>query len=614
MILLFLLVLSAFAMKPTLSLDTSGAGITQPYGNTMMYDIPIAYTGTMVAGHDHEVYVAIGTNGSAAMSCAAVNGTPDSPGANWTYGKFKVAGATAGTLHFIVYNMVPGTPYYFKAAVGNINAASPTWNVTCNGGTTIGTPTLPAGLADLNLSVTNPSTGTIRSKYVLFDTDDCSATGESHMGAKNMLVAVDTRAGATFGKIVWYLDIDAVTTASSTTKLTGWHYQKGSGMQGGHILGVVEHGYVYDWKFDGTTASGTYTIDAANAISDPGVNHCDGTGGMTPDEGPCVSHDAVLSDGGNTYAITTYDDDHIGVTGTGWASSGGADCGSGSGSYFSQDGYSKWNGGTFSSEVSLIDDYPSDYDPTAVVAPNDGMGDCSGGYWDGDLYNNTVDYTHANSISVYRPSTTDWVDLSLLNWNQIIRFDGGTGTLEWTLSDCGTGGVCSATSGPSDLSFSIAGGLTGAASFTGQHDAHIEGADNLVMFDNGGARALNITLTGGSEDTRTAAQITKSWRAVDPTSPGNALTCQAQGSAEFVPGMAASMLLDCNDAKTIEEFTNANGNGALNHSPALAITLPGSPTELTTADDDACAGNGPDAVSFIHGWYRAYPISNVGEY
>src|SRR5204863_5780502 len=102
-----------------------------------------------------------------------------------------------------------------------------------------------------------------------------------------------------------------------------------------------------------------------------------------------------------------------------------------------------------------------------------------------------IEWTHANAIAASKFGTREVVDLSLREWNQVIRFDAQTGTRLWSLSanpaysDWGT--------------FQKASGIVGRADFQGQHGVHAIAEDTLLMFDNRGAgaysRALEIELT-----------------------------------------------------------------------------------------------------------------------
>lgn len=595
--LLLLLTLVAMATTPTVSAST--AVVANPYspGNTMMFSVAaVVNAQATVANNDHNVTVGFSTS----SSCSATAGTPSSPGV-WTFAPTQVASTAGGTYTFTLYNFSSaGTQYYYKAITGDGTDVLNPYRARCG---VLGTPTLPAGLAALNYNVT--TSGTVRTNYVLIDTDDCSDALGNPNTAKDMLIAVSTVSPY---PIVWYLDLDAMSDGAHST---GWRYQKGTGTDTGRILATIDHEWVYDWNFDGST-NNVIDIDGSSL-----TNNCDATSG---DAGQCIGHDAFRSDStGKTYVITSEDSTED-YTGTTWDPGCLAD-----NPNFVDDGYSDYTGTTLNAQTFLMADYGGKgsldlYDPADPVGtgnPTDGEGACDADYWLRAFDLPVLDWTHINSVSAYKPAGVEYVDVSLKEWNQIVRFD-DSGVLKWSLSGDGSA------AGSINLSANAA-GISGNAAFGDQHDLHTEGGtDNFVFFDNtgnasydafgvwtgGASRAVQIAMTGGSAGSRNAAQIVKAWAMVNPTSTSTELYCPAQGSAELVPGMAASMLALCAAEYTVEEFTSANGDGATGHTPNFSISLP------TTGVCDAGAEDGgtayPSARTALHGWYRAYPISKVG--
>jgi hypothetical protein len=442
------------------------------------------------------------------------------------------------------------------------------------------------------MNLTANKTGSQQSAYVMFDTDDCSdVSGGANTARRNMVVVNPD------GVIVWYLDIQDATDGATTT---GWHYQTGTGTQTGRFLVDVDHRWMYDFNFDGTT---NRVIDSGS-----GTDYCNATSG---DDGPCFSHDAFRSDQTpfNTYIATTYDS-NVGVSGTAWN---GICTG---GETFTDDGYRVYdNSGAQTAEYLLSDYAATDWDPTFGDSPNDGVSPCTG-YWalgGIGLYDDVIDWTHINSVSAFKSAGVEYVDISLKEYDQVARFD-NAGVLKWTLSG---------TTAPDDLTLAKAGGITGATAFAGQHDLHTDASGNYVMFDNlgdttaGTSRGLHLALTGGGAGAKTTATIDQSWIVVNPASINTGIYCMDQGSAEMI---GTSMLLDCNDSFVIEELASTYGDGTTNHQPDLSIELrQGDQMAGGTTDicGDGAAGGADDYPTLrtaIHGWYRAYPLTKVGEY
>jgi hypothetical protein len=68
-----------------------------------------------------------------------------------------------------------------------------------------------------------------------------------------------------------------------------------------------------------------------------------------------------------------------------------------------------------------------------------------------------------------------------------------------------------------------------------------------------------------------------------------------------VPGTnGVSVLAMCNDEHTVAEIGDASGHASV---PALAISLPAV---------GFCDVGGPSDVRLVPGWYRAYPVDQIG--
>lgn len=556
---LWLLVLAfpgrSLAIIPTITSVTP----TNPYSpaNTMMYAVTVVVSGAFNdADHDAKVGFAVaGTN------CAA--------GA-WNFShveRFRTSATNTWTL----YNFQPGVAYDYKVEVGY---GSP--NTQCG---SLGTPSLPTNLANLNL--TYAGAGGFSTPYVVLDTDDCDSGG----GPRRYLIAIDTSTDA----IVWYLDVQARSTLGGSN-LTGWRYQPGNFPPDTNVfLATVNRRYLYEWGWDGHVHNSKDYTSAA----------CGGGAGAT---GPCISHDVYKSaDTGHTYVVTS----QVSATGIGGGTpwDGFAACDAGHhNSLFVNDGYEEYDGNYISitapssTNFLMTDD---GYDPTVDGGPNGATsGQCDSGYWSSyfDSANGPIDWTHVNSVAALKPAAHELLDVSLHEWDQVIRIDTVTGALVWSLSGRGAG--------YSSLTLAKAGGIAGATDFAGQHDVHPESSD-LLMFDNNGdangSRVLRMTLTGGPP-TNTAT-IVKSWQLVDATAM-NALSCPAQGGGETVPGTAgANVLAMCSAEFTVEELNDSDG--ATGSAPLLHISLPNA---------GYCSSGGPGARSGINGWYRAFPVTAIGEF
>jgi hypothetical protein len=516
------------AAPPTID-DVS---VAHPYtpANTMMYAVTITAS-SRGADTAHDAMVGYAPSGT------------DCETGSWKMGQVQRF-ETEDSLTWILYNFEPGTSYDYKVQLGS--------EIQCG---ELGTPAIPTGLAALDLMFTK---GDFQTKYLLFDTDGCSSTAEGD--AERYLIAIDPATES----IVWYLDVTSRSTLGGVD-LTGWRYQSD------RILATIDKRYLYEWAWDGSV------ISAQDVAGDA----CDGTA-----DGPCIHHDAYRSDlTGNTYVITSEQSSVDGV-GTAWDV-----CGTGS--RFLDDGFQALDADGQSEGVHfLMQDYG--YDPDQDGGPNviekEPEDSCDASLWTNFFAPYaTIDWTHVNSIAASTSDSGEVIDLSVKEWDQILRLD-ESGTLLWRLSPHAE---------YSDWKLRMSSKITGPAGFGGQHDVHSPSANSLLMFDNTGdskgSRALRVQLEGK------LANIDRSWVMVDGS--GTPLVCRVEGSAEVVPGTEDERVLAmCNDGFTVAELADGSGIPAV---PPLAVSIP---------EKGFCSSGGPKDRFGIRGWYRAFPVDQLGDF
>jgi hypothetical protein len=494
--------------------------------------------------------------------------------------------AGTDTLSWTLYNFQPGTSYYYAIRTGEPGY----YEYRCGSLSTPAapTPTLPPALEELDLVVDNSSDNYF-SKYVVFDTDDC----DQH----NHLVALD----ADTGRIVWYLDVPAV-TGIENAKVGGWRYQqRGSGhLTSDRIVATINvdghRVHLFEFEIDGTV------INSKNfdRFGSGGSGHlCDGSGPESV--GPCPSHDAFRSDvNGQTYVLVT-GSSGIGVAGNRtWN----RDVCTDPPYQFLRDGFQALDENY---NVSFTKYLMSDlgYDPFVEPGPN-APAMCAGSpAWVKTLdpWYHWIDWLHVNTVS----GTADGqhLDISMKHFDQVarVRADGSGNEPVWTLA----GDEAYSSFGP------LGSAVVGATTFASQHDVHEVGENTILLFDNKGnpgattgtaaSRALQITFTEGDSP---SAHIEKSWALVgnDPVvvSP---LECPFKGSAQLVPGDTTgdSALVLCHQEWVIEELNDPTGAET---SPSLYIAIPAPPYEPCPTTGTLRPG--------IDGWYRAYPLENIGEF
>jgi len=533
--------------------NITAVSIANPYtpANTMMYAVTVTVSGAYDDA-DHDAKVGFRTG----------DGSTCKTDAGWKWSHVERF-ATSTTKTFILYNFQPGVQYQYMVMVGPPGSAK----FECD---TLGTPpSLPANLSYLDLDF--DGSGGVSTDYVLLDTCDCGAG--SGVAVRDYLIAVDTVSQA----IVWYLDVAAVASSGGDT-LSGWRWQPGNNPpHSARILATVNRRYLYEWDMGG----------AAKDSKDYGTACTQAAGS----DGPCVSHDAFRSpDTGAVYAVSSQVS-ATGVAGTGW--NGLAGCAT---SRFVNDGYEQFSG-AFS---SLTSDYYTmsdwSYDPTVDGGPRTpDANQCNSSYWAPyfDPAYPPIDWTHVNSVTTTKPAGTELIDLSFYQWNQVIQVNASTGAINWRLSGNST---------YSTLTLAMAGGISGATDFAGQHAVY-QTPTYLQMFDNlgesSGSRVLRMSLSGGPPIT--TATITNSWALVDAAL--NPLVCPGQGSGVTVPGTSGvNVLAMCADEWTVEELSDSDG------------TTSAEPPFILELASDPCTMYGPANRDGIYGWYRAFPLENIGEF
>ena len=533
--------------------------------NTMMYDVQVTVDGTG-ADADHLARVGfVPTSDYTTCSDASVE---------WKWASSQTFDTTA-VRTWSLYNFVPGTAYTYKIEVGD---PSGTTRVRCGNLRTAATPTpeLPTYLGRLNLQYAK-SGAAYDTKYVVFETDDCGR-GEPG-GASYYIVAVDVDAET----IVWYLDVGAMTGLGGVG--SAFHYHQGATPQDDSVLLNVSKTHMYEWAFDGTEV---HSRDFAPS------GEC---AGNSDSAGPCVHHDVFSSnDSGNTYMLATRAAP-ADAMGTAWESK----CGTGS--RFLDDGFrvvdENWD---LLADYSLMTDYG--YDPTidggpdatAVAARRDS---CNNSNWQNtfDPAYGMMDWLHENSIAASSFGGSEVIDLSMREWDQILRFDASTGDLLWSLSPH---------AGYTDWPVRKESTVAGRVGWQGQHGVHAIDDDTLMLLDNSGggpagSRVLEVELRSAP----VSATITKSWILVDAA--GDPLTCNIEGAAQQVPGSTDHVLATCAPEYSIIELDDPTGNSGT--PPPLLVGLPdGRGTE------PICTTGGPTNVHDIHGWHKGFAATRIGEF
>ena len=598
---------AAATHKPNYTPTVQTAVVANPVfhgrANTMMYTVAATVDDTY-SNERHKG--AIGVTSTAAGSGMA--STTCLASTEYTWSPIEQVFDTRDTRTWTIYNLQPGTAYYYSVRTGESAA---TYQYYCGALTTaaVPTPTVPATLAALNLTVER--LGDYGTKYVMFDTDDCDPHG-------NHLVAVD----ADTGNLVWYLDIPAV-TGIPDAKIGGWRFQPmGEGsLTSDRILATISahdhREYLYEFELDGTVVASKDFGKLPNGMDG---HLCDGTDNRAT--GPCPHHDAFKSDlTGQTYVLTA-ENSNVSTTGNPtWTR---ARCMSPP-YRFIGDGYQTLSEDYSAAvDTSLISDLG--YDPAgAFPGPDAPAGCATTPGWQRTLSPgfSWIDWIHTNSLA----GTPDgqYLDISLKEFEQIIRVDpdaAGGPSVVWRLasdpaySDFRTEGDAEDDTGGDtgdDEPVALVLGpdvVLGTSVFSSQHDVHAIDDDTLLLFDNQGnvnsigkgqSRVLSITF---DTTTWSAAVIDRSWALVDDVEPPVGLNCPSNGSGELVPGQTDTVLALCHEEYVIAELNDPSGFPT---PPSLYITIPESPAEV-------CGKTDSTSRYGITGWYRAYPLESLGDF
>jgi hypothetical protein len=482
------------------------------------------------------------------------------------------------TRFWTLYNFQPGVPYYYAVRTGTDGS----YEYSCG---ELGTPTLPQALDDLDLVVDHPSGAPYYTNYVIFDTDDCAGV--------NYLVAVD----ADSGNIVWYLDVEAI-SGRIDADIGGWRYHPRGArfLSSDRLLLTVDvdaegrRTFLYELELDGTVVN----VKDFN-LAGTGGRGCDGSGSEST--GPCPHHDAFRSDRtGETWVVVSADSG-LGIEGN---------------PFWTPDVCTEPAYGFMKDGFQVLDrDYGEvftqylgpdlGYDPMIDGGPAAPAGCAVGRNWPDTLRPDVswIDWFHVNTVALTENGR--FVDISVRNWNQVIRVraDGTSTEPVWRLSG--------------DPAYSDFGTMqtevAGAATFEWQHDVHMIDDTTMLLFDNKGnpgsepdtweSRVLQIGLSFGRSR---SATIEKSWALVSNDETLAPLSCPTRGSAQLVPGGDEnSVLAICYASRAIEELHDSSG----------ALTAPALYVGLASPPEEACSTTTGFAVD---GWYRAYPLERLGDF
>jgi hypothetical protein len=478
------------------------------------------------------------------------------------------------TRTWTLYNLQPGVQYYYAVRTG----IEGSYQYHCGD---LGTPTLPQALDDLDLVVDN-SSDAYHTKYVVFDTDDCAGV--------NYLVAVD----ADSGNIVWYLDIEAVSGAPDAD-VNGWRYHpRGTRfLNTDRLLATVNtedrRTFLFELEFDGTIVQ----VKDFNQAGEGG-HGCDGSGDEST--GPCPHHDAFKSDRtGQTWVLVSADSGRGTDGNPFWTPDLCTDPAYG----FMTDGFQVLDR-NYAELFTQYLDPDLGHDPAVDGGPAAPAGCAVRPDWSGTLRPDLswIDWFHVNTVALTENGR--FVDISIRNWNQVIRVraDGSSTEPVWRLSG-----------DPTYSDYAMATEVAGPPTFGWQHDVHMIDTQTMMLYDNKGnpgsetdtwqSRVLQIRLRGGASP---LATIEKSWALVSNDGSLAPLSCPTRGSGQLVPGGGEdSVLTICHASRAIEELNDPTG----------ALTAPALYIGLSSPPEDACISS----TGFeVDGWYRAYPLERLGDF
>jgi hypothetical protein len=569
---LFLAVLLALpgvarATLPTIATVTTGNVSFNGVSNTMMFDVVVTTGGGTPAGNDTDHNARVGFKLTSAYSgiCGTDTGWTTSPAQRFT---------TAVAKTFRLWNFTPGVAYTYRVDIG----PSPGTGADVYSCGSLGTPQLPTPLNALDLRY--DKNGTPSSPYIISETSDCY-TGAANQ-RKTYVYAINPTLATP--RIVWYLDEDAISSGKGAAG--GFRYQPGTGSDTGRIMLNYNARYMYEVGFDGNVVA---SVDLASV--GVGSNACTG---KLSSKGPCTHHDLFKSDTTGIYYAPATRLSSVDAIGTDWEQA----CGTGS--LFANDAFIRSDG----TSRSLMINYG--FNPRVYGGPHPTLG-CSattlGGFFNPSV--GVIDWTHVNAVTTDNFGGTEYLTMSLKEMDQVIRFLASSPyTRQWTLANL---------TADSDFSAITTSGVTGAAGFGDQHDAHfVSGSGtggNLMLFDNTGdprgSRVLRIAVTPGAPGT---AVIDRAWMVLDRL--GAALSCSIEGTAEEVPGTSgASVVALCRDTKAIVELSQSTG--LTGTAPPLAVSLT---TTGVGASATVCTNGQIRTEASIGGWHRAFPAANLGAY
>ena len=462
------------------------------------------------------------------------------------------------------YNLQPGMLYEYRVVDDTGDAVQGL----------LGTPLLPAGLGDLQLT----SSGTPAARYVLFDTAGCDD--------QRYLLLWDTVGGY----ISWYHHIEAETLGSDLSAFT--HEPSGNVPPGGTILGIVDQRHVYEWNWSGKKEA---YYGSASAV-DPWPN-C-GALGLA---GPCPHHDVTKDNLGTIWTVTASLEPEVDIGATPWSGV----CPIGGG--FVNDGLHKIVGGLVFDDDRLMDELL--YDPTVYAGPTpEDVGCTTTQYLDTFGRVDVIDWTHVNAIARIG-GAEDSLLLSVPELRQVVRYRADIDTVLWTLSSVAAESDLTVELHP-DITFAFDELVypgTQKTEWDFQHDVHVAPGGTIQFFDNhenfsGPSRVVRMQIEPPM------ARIVASWNLPNQLK----YQCNSRGSARTVPGTFignpdvngyGTVMALCAKANEIMELTESDGSQA---PPSYTLKL----------DGDACVGD-PDGdglpETINDGWHRAWPIMGVGQ-
>ncbi len=465
-----------------------------------------------------------------------------------------------------VYGVVPGQTYFYRVEdTGDGDAVQDLLTI----------PSLPVGLADLTMA----TSGTAKSRYVLFDTEGCDD--------KQYLVLWDTVRDV----VTWYLDVQAETAGID---ISGFDVVPSlTDPTDRNILLMLDNRNVYEFNWSGKLVS----VLGSDGPVDPWPS-CE-----TGMNGPCPHHDLTRDQAGYLWTVGARIDVESPLVAP-W------DLVCLGETSFVNDGLMKVAGGLVIDSDWLMNELV--HDPASYPGPTPEDVPCSYGDFSDQLgRSNLIDWTHVNSIDRV-PGSGAGILLSLAEHGEIVFYNANTDTVIWGVATDGR---------PTDLTVSLHPGRTfnfntvaysedDQERWDYQHDVHsvvggaIDFFDNHAEWDSAQSRVVRLRVEYPN------AYIMASWNFPFDPMDLDKYACNSRGSARVVPGTAVvsadpqsvphyygTMLALCAKTNSVIELTADDGTPA-----PLGY-------ELTIAPS-ACSSD-PGRVT--EGWHRAYPIMSLGQ-